>query len=86
MLDALKDYFDRPGTKPTEQDYTEAGLLLEGGSVVTPTGRLVGMESEFRITTACWDKTTQRTLNGRFLVQDSDLEGEVMHFQYRGNE
>lgn len=86
-LQQLRAHINRDRGQPSLEDISTAGLVLvdDCAGVVRPdsfTGTWLGPVAEFGIVGRVFDKKSGELKKGRFLVQLTDLHGEIVHFQY----
>lgn len=89
-LQQLRAHLNRDGGIPGPEDIEAAGLVcVDGGcGVSTPTsesdlcGHYLGLIEEFKIVGRVYDKKTGQLKSGRFLIQWTENQGEVLHHQY----
>lgn len=81
-LGPLTRHLNRDRGTPSAADYEAAGMQLDGGGVVRG-DNFVGTHDEFGITGQAFDKATGRIHKGRFLVQWTEIDGEVLHHAYK---
>lgn len=74
-------YLNRDSGAPDVDDYLRAGFELVDGNVFSAQGH-IGLASEFGIVGKAWDKKAGVMKTGRFLVQWTEIDGEVLHFAY----
>lgn len=83
-LGPVSRYLGRDHGNPSAADLAAAGMALtEPGGAVIKGNCFVGLHSEFGITGQAYNKATGRIRRGRFLVQWTDLDGEVLHHTYK---
>ena len=80
-LSPISRFVARDRGTPTAQDFSAAGFALEGGSVVRGL-EFIGLAAEFGIVGRAYDKVAKKLITGRFLIQYTDMEGEVLHHAY----
>ena len=86
-LQEIRAHINRDRGQPSPEDIAIAGLVLvdDCAGVVRPdsfVGTWLGPITEFGIVGRVFDKTTMALKKGRFLVQLTELSGEVVHFEY----
>lgn len=86
-LQQLRAHINRDRGQPDPIDFEVAGLVLvdDCAGVVRPdsfTGTYLGPVSEFGIVGRIFDAETKTLKKGRFLIQLTDLHGEIVHFEY----
>lgn len=89
-LQQLRAHLNRDGGVPGPDDIVAAGLVsVDGGcgvstptSVADPCGHYLGLIEEFKIVGRAYDKKTGQLKTGRFLIQWTEMTGEVLHHQY----
>ena len=86
-LQQLRAHINRDRGLPSPGDITAAGLVLvdDCAGVMRPdefVGTWPGPVYEFGIVGRVFDKQTHTLKTGRFLVQHTDMAGEVVHFEY----
>lgn len=86
-LQQVRAHINRDRGSPSPEDIAAAGLVLvdDCAGVVRPdsfTGTWLGLTSEFGIVGRVFDKKSGVLKKGRFLVQLTELNGEIVHFEY----
>lgn len=81
-LSTAARYISRDRGTPSAADFAAAGYATEDGSV-TRGPDFGGLASEFGIVGRAYDKASGKMLMGRFLVQHTEMEGEVLHHAYK---
>lgn len=86
-LQEIRAHINRDRGLPSPEDIAAAGLVLvdDCAGVVRPdsfTGTWLGPVAEFGIVGRVFDKDAQALKKGRFLVQLTEMHGEIVHFDY----